>query len=213
MFKIATRLSLVALALTGCSDHGASTKMQDDSAATCACPLDWQIDNLAVCVSAHTAFTSTLVYSSYLTDEKITCDTAKGFPQPAPARTWSGQRISSPCIGGGTLRLRVRQGHSESASENDCVLAEQAIDFDYPVAEATLELAALSGWSVQDQDCARAYEEQGGYLEFIIESEQLGCGSEEAKVRYVDICPLRCDTDPNGSDCDKCGSGSLVNQL
>lgn len=213
MFKTATRLALAAFALIGCGDDASSTKTTDDSAATCTCPLDWQVDNLAVCVSAHTAFTSTLVYSSYLTDEKITCDSAKSFPQPAPVRAWSEQRIASPCTGSGTLRLRVRQGRSESASENDCMLAEQVVDFDYPTANEHLELGALSSWSAQDQECARAYEQQGGYLEFVIESDQLGCGATGAKVKYVDICPLRCDTDPSGPGCDECGNGSLVNQL
>jgi hypothetical protein len=212
MFKSATRLSL-ALALTACGGDAGSTKTQDDSAATCACPLDWQIDNLAVCVSPHTSFTSTLVYSSHLTDGKITCDTAKGFPQPLPAHAWSAQRIASPCTGSGTLRLRVRQGRSESASEDDCVLGEQAVDFDYGTVDEALELGSLSSWSAQDQECARAYEEEGGYLEFVIESEQLGCGALGAKVSYVDVCPLRCDADPTGAGCDACGDGSLVNRL
>jgi hypothetical protein len=212
MLKSATRLSL-ALALTACSSDAAPTQSAD-SAATCACPLDWQIDNLSACVSPHTAFTSTLVYSSYLTDGTIKCDTAKGdFPQPPSTRTWSTQRISSPCTGSGTLRLRVRQGNSDSASESDCVLGEYSVDFDYGTADEPLELAALPSWSVQDQECARAYEEEGGYLEFVIESDALGCGAGDAHVSYVNICPLRCDTDPDGPDCDACGNGSLVNRL
>src|SRR5689334_1679149 len=126
MFKTSAAFSLVFVALAGCSsDSAPSTKMQDDSAATCACPLDWKVDNLAVCVAKHTAFTPTIVYSSYLSDGEITCDTAKRFPQPLPEHAWSEQHITSPCTGSGKLWVRARQGDAKAPSVDDCVLAEQ----------------------------------------------------------------------------------------
>jgi hypothetical protein len=166
-----------------------------------------------VCVSAHTAFTSTFVYSSYLTQGKISCDPARTFPEPVPQQAWSAQRISSTCTGSGRLRLSVRHGRAEAVSPDDCLIAEREQAFDYSQADQPLELPPLDAWSAQDPDCASAYEQDGGYLEFRIESGTLGCGEADAKVTYVNICPLRCDGHPEAPGCEVCGGPSVANRL
>ena len=181
--------------------------------ATCECPLDWQIDNLAVCVGGHTSFTDTLLFSSSLEDGKIHCDVARPFPQPVPSRAWSEQRISSPCTGAGKLVLRVRQGNTATASESDCVVNEQSFDFDYTAVDAPLALPSVAAWSAQDQTCARAYEESGGYLEFVVQSETLGCGDDGESVKRVNQCPVICDEPGHDKDpvCENCGGTTLSN--
>lgn len=216
------RLSLLALAIgcsssfvTGCSGQGGGTpSMQDEQASTCRCPLDWQVDNMAVCVSPHTAFTQTLLFSSHVDSAgEIACDSARPFPQPVPEEAWSSQRIASPCAGHGTLSIKVRQGDAKEPSDDDCVIAEHTLDFDYAKAGAPQELAPVGAWSAQDQTCARAYEEEGGYLEFRIESEQIGCDRSGSTVKYVAICPVGCDITPDQPKCKVCGGQQLSNRL
>lgn len=204
----------LGLVFAACGADPSSPDVQDKSAVVCSCPIDWQVDNLAVCVSGHTAFTSTLVYSSYLNEYgDVTCDAARPFPQPLPKNAWSAHRIASACAGSGKLTLRVRPGRAETASADDCVLGEVSVDFDYVVPDAPLDLPVLTSWSAQDQPCARAYEDQGGYLEFVVESEQLGCGETGTSVQRVDICPVRCDGHPNDPGCDVCGGPQLATRF
>jgi hypothetical protein len=186
--------------------------------ASCDCPIDWQVDNLAVCVSPHTAFTETLLFSSSLGEgDALQCDAARSFPQPVPSQAWSAQRISSPCTGSGKLVLRVRQGQAESAGADDCVLAQQEFDFDYATAKAPLALAPVAAWSAKDAACARAYEDEGGYLEFRVESEKLGCGEGGTSVKYVNQCPVGCDLADNRAlpKCKACAKdqNGLANSL
>jgi hypothetical protein len=202
--------------LTACSGQKSKERSSGDRgtvAPTCDCPLDWQIDNLAVCVGQHTAFTDTLLYSSSPGGDKPQCDAGRRFPQPVPARDWSDQRLSSPCTGAGTLVLRVRQGDAADPSADDCIIAEQQLEFDYTTADQPLTLPALAPWSAQDQACARAYEEQGGYLEFRVESAEVGCGKDGSTVKYVNQCPVTCDLDPSGPECEDCGQPTLTNSF
>lgn len=180
---------------------------------SCECQLDWQIENLAVCVSPHTMFTDTLLFSSSFADGAPVCDAARSFPQPVPKMPWSTQRISSMCTGSGTLVLRVRQGKAEEAKSSDCIIAEQSVSFDYSEADQPLKLPDTNAWSAQDQACARAYEEAGGYLEFRVESQQLGCGKNGVSVKYVNQCPVGCDLDPDQPKCEPCGKESLTNSF
>jgi hypothetical protein len=189
----------------GCDGESSSTMRTSGSpVASCDCPIDWQVENLAVCVAQHTAFTETLLFSSSEGEGgALHCDAARSFPQPVPSQPWSTQRISSPCTGAGTLTLRVRQGKAERAQTSDCVVAEQKFDFDYTSAKTPLALPSVDAWSAQDAACARAYEEEGGYLEFRVESSQLGCGDDGTSLKFVNQCPVGCDLAQN-RDLAKC---------
>ncbi|HEX6243436.1 MAG TPA: hypothetical protein VFZ61_21130, partial [Polyangiales bacterium] len=164
-------------------------------------------------VGQHTAFTDTLLYSSALEDGEPVCDVGRSFPQPVPRDAWSAQRISSPCAGQGTLVLRVRQGEADEPQSDDCIIAEQRLEFDYAEKGETLTLPSLAAWSAQDQACARAYEEQGGYLEFRVESDEVGCGKDGVSARYVNQCPVKCDTDPDAPGCEDCGQPTITNSF
>jgi hypothetical protein len=204
--------------LSGCSGQKTkdrTTGGDGGGGGSCECALDWQIDNLAPCIRQHTAFTDTLIYSSS-PDEgggQPHCDVGRSFPQPVPSREWSGQRISSSCTGSGTLVLRVRQGDGSDPSPDDCIIAEQQVEFDYTTADQPLSLPALKPWSAQDQACARAYEEQGGYFEFRVESSEVGCGEDGHTVKYAKQCPVTCTLDASGPECEDCGAPTLTNSF
>lgn len=197
----------------GCGDES-KTKSEGESAASCDCPIDWAVDNTALCVAPHTSYSPPVIFSSHLDDAKhVQCDKTLRFPQPVSSEAWSTQHISSRCAGKGTLTLRIRQGRAKSASSADCVLAEQTLDFDYTRANNALSLPSLAAWSATDEACSRAFETSGGYFEFRLESEKLGCGAADEKVNYVDICLASCMDDPTRAGCEACDDEPNQNRL
>lgn len=213
MRKIGFHVVVCAVALIGCAGDG-RTRTQGESVASCDCPLDWAIDNTVLCVSPPTSYSPPVIFASYLSDQgEVACEPTQRFPQPLSSQPWSAQRISSRCAGSGTLTLRVRQGQAKSARADDCVLTEQTFDFDYSQANKALSLPPLAAWSAQDEACSRAFEAEGGYLEFRVESERLGCGEADSKVNYVDICSARCQGDPGRAGCEACSDRPERNRL
>jgi hypothetical protein len=216
MVKAACWMSLgwFALALSaGCSDDG-KTNSSGESVASCDCPVDWALDNSALCVSPRTSYSPPLIFSSHLDEAgKVVCDPGLRFPQPLSKLPWSAQEMSSRCVGKGTLTLRVRTGKAKSASADDCVLVERAFDFEYTEANRTMTLADIDAWSAQDEACSRAFENEGGYFEFRVDSDTLGCGMPGEKVNYVDICLATCEGDPSRPGCEACGDTPERNRI
>lgn len=197
---------------SGCSDAGKS-KSEGESVA-CSCPVDWAIDNTALCVAPHTSYSPPVIFSSYLDDKnQVTCPATRSFPQPVSSEPWSTQHISSRCSGTGTLTLRIRVGAAKDASDDDCILGEQSFDFEYGQANRPLQLPDLAAFSARDEDCSRAFEERGGYFELRVVSDKLGCGAAEEKVNYVDICLAACRDDPTRAGCEACNDKPDQNRL
>lgn len=198
--------------VAGCSDDG-KAKTSGESLA-CDCPVDWAIDNSALCVAPHTSYSPPIIFSSYLDDAgKVTCPATQRFPQPLSSEAWSPQHINSRCTGQGTLTMRVRAGSSKNAQADDCILDEQTFDFDYSQANRASELPALAAFSADDEACSRDFEERGGYFEFRIVSDKLGCGAPEEKVNRIDICLAACKDDPGRAGCEACGDMPDQNRL
>lgn len=195
-----------------CGSEGSSvTKNQDPVSATCECPIDWMVENLAVCVSKANSYFPTIMYSSHLTASgEIACDAAKDFPQPVSDRPWSEQRVQSPCQGSGKLCVSLRQGSAETASKDDCLLHKQCLEFDYEIENESMELPPLAAFSVDDAECAGAYEKDGGYIEFEIGDSDFGCGEGGRTIRRVNTCPVGCDQTPSAERCRDCSDVSLV---
>jgi hypothetical protein len=205
--------ALASLLCVGCSEAD-KTKTQGESVASCDCPIDWAIPNSALCVAPHTTYSPPVIFSSHLDqDDNVACDPTLRFPQPVSSEPWSTQSITSRCTGQGTLTLRVRQGKAKDASVDDCILAEQTLDFDYTQANKPLALPPVAAWSADDAACSRAFEEQGGYFEFRVQSEMLGCGAADEKVHYVDICLASCRDDPTRAGCEACSDRPDQNRL
>lgn len=204
---------LTVLSCASCADDN-GTKSAGESVASCDCPLDWEFENVSVCVAPHTNYSPPVIFSSYLDAEgSVACDATVRFPQPVSSQPWSVQRISSRCTGSGTLTLRVRQGKARDASADDCVLNEQTFEFDYAQPNRSIALAEVAAWSAQSESCSRAFEDTGGYFEFRVESETLGCGAPGEKVNYVDICLAGCRDDPTREGCEACADTPEQNRL
>jgi hypothetical protein len=204
---------LALLLCASCSDDG-RTKSAGEPVATCDCPIDWAIENVALCVAPPTNYSPPVIFSSHLDgDGNVACDTTQRFPQPVSREPWSAQRITSRCRGKGTLTLRVRQGKAREASDEDCMLNEQTFDFDYAQPNRSLALAEMAAWSAQVETCARAFEDAGGYFEFRVDSETLGCGAPGEKVNYIDICLASCHDDPTRAGCEACDDRPERNRL
>ena len=204
---------LALLACASCSGEG-GTKSAGESVATCDCPIDWSLENVALCVAPHTNYSPPVIFSSHLdADGNVACDATQRFPQPVSKDAWSVQNISSRCSGKGTLTLRVRQGKARAASADDCVLNEQTFEFDYAQANRTLALGEVAAWSAESEACSRAFEDTGGYFEFRVESETLGCGAQGQKVNYVDICLASCRDDASREGCEACADTPERNRL
>lgn len=201
------------LCCASCADEG-RTKSAGESVASCDCPIDWAVDNVALCVAPHTNYSPPVIFSSHLdADGNVACDTTQRFPQPVSGEPWSVQSISSRCSGQGRLTLRVRQGKAREARADDCVLNEQTFEFDYAQPNRSLALAEVAAWSATSEACSRAFEETGGYFEFRVESETLGCGASGEKVNYVDICLASCRDDPSREGCEACADTPERNRL
>jgi hypothetical protein len=202
-------LGLGLLAL-GCSGDE-PVRTVENPAGTCACRLDTQIDNLGVCVSPTTAFAPSHVFSSFLPDGATApaCDAWRD-PQPLPSLAWSKVRVSAPCTGSGQLCITVRGGDSRTPLETDCTLATRCTNIDYAAAGAVLEQPALASWVAESSACAARYEQLGGYLEFRLTSDTLGCGDQTADVRRLPLCPARCQAEPSGDGCDVCGPAQII---
>jgi hypothetical protein len=181
----------------------------------CECALDWQIDNLALCVVRQTGFTPASVYSSHLDDTGMPkCDPARTNPQPVPLDAWSKQRIKSACAGSGTLCVSLKQGSidEQGTLSSTCTLIESCAEVDYATPGQALELPPLAAWSAANADCANSYDNSSGFFEFRLSSDAFSCGAENPNLlSYRPSCPPGCDLEPEPhSDrckvCDLCPS-------
>jgi hypothetical protein len=211
--------TLAVLLYAGCSDDG-QTKTSGESVATCDCPIDWTLANTSLCVAPHTTYSPPVLFSSHLDDDgEVACDATLRFPQPVSKLPWSSQEITSRCTGKGTLTLRIRAGKAKSASQDDCLLTEQSFDFDYTQANRSLALEDVAAWSAQSEACSREFESEGGYFEFRVESDALGCAmpggsaAEQSKVNYIDICLASCQGDASRPGCEACGDKPDRNRI
>jgi hypothetical protein len=201
--------TLIACA-SGCGDDGVSTG-QDPVSVRCECPLDAKIENLALCISPTTAFAPAHVYSSHWSsvDSRAVCDPWRD-PQPLPSDAWSKIEVSSQCAGTGQFCVGVWSGSSQAPSASDCQLARVCSAIDYAGGNQRLELPAIPSWVAESSECAQRYEREGGYLEFIVQSDQLGCDTTAGSTKLVPLCPVRCQADPKGPGCNICGNGPIV---
>lgn len=184
---------------------------EDPASSECMCALDTKIDNLALCISPTTAFEPAHVFSSSLASAAAqpTCEPWR-MPQPVPSAPWSSIRVSSPCAGTGNFCVAVWSGSAQTPTLNDCQLARVCTPVAYAGNGQIVELAALPAWVAESSECAQRYERDGGYLEFVVESEQLGCGGATGKSTLVPLCPTRCQADPKGQGCEICGNGPVI---
>ena len=200
-------LGLVALTF-GCGDDDELETGEEPASVECPCALDVSLENLALCISPTTAFGPAHVYSSHwdAAASAPACEPARA-PQPTPALPWSSLKVSSQCAGTGQFCVAVRAG--EPGSE-DCQLARVCSAVDYLGGQQIVDLAALPSWVAESSACAQRYENEGGYLEFEIESAQLGCDRGDGSKKVVPLCPVRCQTDPSGANCETCGNGPVL---
>jgi hypothetical protein len=213
--KLGTLLSLVFVS-AACTGNGASGGHKGqhadagDEAADmgCGCGLDWQIDNLALCVVRQTGFTAAAVYTSHLDSAGMPqCDPARAVPQPVPLDPWSAHRIKSACAGSGRLCVALRQGSmdADGGLSSSCTLSEVCTDVDYVTPGSALELPPLAAWSVADADCANSYDEGSGFFEFRLTSDEFSCGAENPTLVSVrPSCPPGCDLEPQAERCKVC---------
>lgn len=182
----------------------------DPAQVNCPCRLRTSIENLAVCVAAPTLGEGAHVYSSSWAEGAAapTCE-RRQTPQPAPADPWSRVRVRSACTGTGELCVTVRARSGGERSPDDCVLATRCSPFGYPVAEAEAELPPLGSW-VDSSECAQRYDQYGGYLEFALTSDALGCNMGGTQITTTDICPVRCQQEPNAAGCEICGAPQVA---
>lgn len=208
-------VSLMFALLAACNGSGASGGRHGDDEADsgaaligCGCALDWQIDNLALCVVRKTGFSHASVYSSHLDANAIAqCDPARTNPQPVPIDAWSNQRIKSACAGTGRLCIALKQGTIDAAGavSSTCTLVESCSDVDYATPGEALELPPLSAWSVADADCANSYDESTGFFEFRLASDAFSCGAENPNlITRRPSCPPGCDLDRDAERCKVC---------
>lgn len=210
MGKHALLLAFAALALA-CNGEDDLTTGEQPATPGCECPLDAKLDNLALCISPTTAFEAAHVYSSSLEggDEGASCEPAR-VPQPKPVAPWSRLTVSSPCAGTGEFCITIWSGNARQPGFGDCRLARVCSAVDYAGNRAQVELAPLPSWVAESSDCAQRYEREGGYLQFEVVSEQLGCNMEMGSTKLVPLCPVRCEADPAGEGCAACGNGPIV---
>src|SRR5688572_2032456 len=144
----------LATQLAACS--GGESVTQTEESATCACPIEWKVDNISICGAESTAARPPLIYSSVPTASgDLTCGTASSsFPPPVPAADCSKQRISSTCASSGRLCVTLRQGDWAHPKDDDCVLARQCTAFDYAGGNELMELPPIEAWVVSDEACA-----------------------------------------------------------
>ena len=211
MARLAALSIAVLFAAVGCGDDEAVQMVEDPAGADCPCRLATVIDNLALCVSPTTAFASTHVYSTFWNDltREPECEPWRA-PQPVPAIPWSKLRISSQCAGNGQLCVTLKAGQENNLSPDDCLLTTQCTAFDYTTPGQVAELAPLGAWVAESSECALRYEQLGGYLEFRVDSAQLGCGMSADDVTRVAVCPTRCEADPTAAGCEICGEPQIM---
>lgn len=174
----------------------------------CECALDWQIDNLSVCVVRKTGFTPASVYSSHLDLNAMPqCDPSRTPPQPVPIDPWSSHRIKSACAGTGQLCVALKQGTLDAAGglSSTCTLFERCSDVDYVTPGQALELPPLAAWTVVDASCANSYDESTGFFEFRLASDVFSCGAENPNlITRRPSCPPGCDLEPEAERCRVC---------
>lgn len=175
----------------------------------CACRLEVNFENLAVCASPTTPNAPSHVYSSaWDTAVKQPACEPWADPQPVPSKDWSRYvDVRSVCAGEGRLCIVLKAGDAKAVSADDCELTRHCADISYPAADVTTSLGPLPSW-VGSMACAARYEQLGGYLELNVASAQLGCGANET-LRLA-ICPSRCSDNPLGQGCETCGSGPVT---
>jgi hypothetical protein len=211
MGKRTWSLGLLLMALGCGGDADLNTGEDPVEVADCECAVATKIANLALCISPTTAFSPAHVYSSSWNVEagSPACEPWRS-PQPLPATPWSTIQVSSKCAGTGQFCITVRSGNAAQPLPDDCSLARVCTSIDYAGGEQITALAPLPSWVAESSDCAQRYERDGGYLEFVVESEQLGCNMGSGRRKLVPLCPTRCEADPKGAGCEICGNGPEI---
>jgi len=203
--------ALLGIVVAACGDDPALRTGEDPASDDCPCRLETQLDNLALCVSPSTAFAPTHVFSSSWSegDRGPMCEPWRAM-QPVPSKPWSGVRISSRCAGGGQLCVTARSGRVSEADESDCILTRRCVTFAYTTPGQVVELAPLGAWVAESSECSLRHEQLGGYLEFAVTSNELGCGAEADRITRVAVCPPRCQAEPDGEGCEVCGGPEIM---
>jgi hypothetical protein len=200
-------LGFCLLAFACGDDKAVTIETNPVQVETCPCRLTTAFDNLAVCVSATGAFGPAQVYSSYVRPGASgpECGVRQQTPT-APILPWTSLTVRSACTGTGQFCVTIRGGDYNNPSVADCTLATRCSSIAYGTPNIDAQLEPLASWVAESNDCATRYEQMGGYLEFVVESDQLGCNMGEAQQKRVPLCPVRCRDNPMGEGCDVCGA-------
>lgn len=180
-------LGLTALA-AGCStsagvnvDVSPAAAVEQDETDPCGCFTSgrWELDNSLVCVVDQ--LDPPHIYSSNISGSDLCEPSVRDFPQPVPGMDWSAHRLlDAPCTGTYELCMSVR------AEGSDCELSRQCFEFEHLDGDLPTELPDIPAWSVQDEQCARDYLNNGGYIELTARSASLLCEDGERTMEVQD---------------------------
>lgn len=173
----------------------------------------WQLSNLAPCIF-HGGSGKTYLYSSKLTsDGKIDCGSNVPEPPPVPSGDWSASTLNVDCAGQFELCYTIKAGDVQNPRKSDCVITQHCAEIFYETPGMNQPLPALPAWSSDKTECARQFEQSGGYGEMTVIGKSSECDvvDDGAGNPYVfhrtDYCPPSCQDTPNAPGCKECQTG------
>jgi hypothetical protein len=173
----------------------------------------WKLSNLAPCIFRGGSG-KTYLYSSKLTaDGKIDCGSNIPEPPPVPDSIWSESVLNVDCAGQFELCYAIKAGEVTAPRADDCVIMQHCEEIAYMTAGVDQALPSLPGWSSSQTECARRFEESGGYGEMTVIGKSVDCdvvddGAGKPFVFHrTDYCPPSCQATPDAPGCRECQTG------
>jgi hypothetical protein len=215
-------LALVCLVTLGAcgptkTASDAGTDAGTDAGASAACTTcvmhgQWALANLSPCIVASPSPDGgpdlvSAVVSTTFAGGAVQCPSDLSV---APSTPWSSDTVKVDCPGHYRFCFTFKAGSAATPSAADCTIVTACAEDDAPQGGVVQTWAPVESWraaSAPALECARRFQDTGGYGEMSVSGQATGCGSVDRVVNRVSYCPQRCNFNPSASGCETCGAG------
>jgi hypothetical protein len=181
-------------------------------ACKCFSAGQWKLDNLSPCFFSDNMNTpgNLGATSTTLSGNMVQCPSEMGTPLVPPNMPWSNDTVTADCAGHFRICYALKAGDAKNPSPKDCTVSQVCTEADYTQVNMPQQFPPLPAWATTDQAaiaCAQKFATSGGYGEMSVTGKTITCDTFSRVFNRVNYCPLSCNQNPNGPNCQGCGNG------